>query len=396
MKKTFGMMMLLLVAVLMASCDKLFGGGSGMGYEVTAIAFQEEENGDWGLMDMDGNVLVKPKFKGYVTAVINGAFSVLNEEDSEYTLYVLDGDKPRKIGTYQDVGAFTGNLCPVTDKNNNMKYVDKEGNSPFDIKKIKGKKVVSAFNFFCGLAMVKLENDKWGYINEQGETVVPFKYADAWNFVEDLAVVYLDPQEDEGAKWGVIDTQGQMLFTKKFSDMEPSAYRYYNGLMPVVNQSDGRTVLLDREGKTVKKMKEGVYVGAIYDEVFTVYDQENEKTYLMDVDGKSNLKGKYESLSYNGPLLVGSTDRKRNYLLNLEGEKLAKLPDGYVTLFEPEYKNYDNRFLVGEYEQGYKLLDGQGNEVETKADLFNVSSGYYYGASVRMEEEEEYYEDYEE
>ena len=109
MKSLWKILPLVFVALLVASCDKLKG-GSGAGYEMEAFGFQSEEDGKWGIMDMDGNVIVKPKFEGSITAVINGSFSVYDEEESEYTLYSLVDNKPKKIGKYRDVGGFTGNL----------------------------------------------------------------------------------------------------------------------------------------------------------------------------------------------------------------------------------------------------------------------------------------------
>ena len=58
-----------------------------------------------------------------------------------------------------------------------------------------------AYNFSEGLALVKL-NGKYGYIDKQGNEVIPLKYDYANNFLEGLALVRLN------GKYGYIDKQG--------------------------------------------------------------------------------------------------------------------------------------------------------------------------------------------
>jgi hypothetical protein len=75
----------------------------------------------------------------------------------------------------------------------------------------------------------------------------------------------------------------------------------------------------------------------------------------------------------------------------MEGEKIKRLPKGYVVLFDPEYKNYDTRMLVGKYNEGYVLVDEKGEEVDCEAEIFDYGMGYYWG--VNAEEYEDEYDD---
>ena len=55
---------------------------------------------------------------------------------------------------------------------------------------------------FCeGLASVE-KDDKWGYINTEGEQIVECKFDDAYDFNEGFARVKKD------GKWGYINTKG--------------------------------------------------------------------------------------------------------------------------------------------------------------------------------------------
>ena len=149
MKKAFQLFAALFAAVLLGSCHK--ESKQEADFVVDYFAFQAEEDGEWGLMDSDGKVVVKPRYDNMPTCVINDMFSVYDEDDAIFTLYQIGkGAKPKKIGTYKDIGAYTGKLCPVVDDDNNMSYIDTDGKKVIDLKKLDGEKVMSAFNFFNG------------------------------------------------------------------------------------------------------------------------------------------------------------------------------------------------------------------------------------------------------
>ena len=398
MKKISLFSVLFFAAAMLVSCDKKSSGeaeeeqDNGQ-YQVDYFGFQEEEDGLWGLMATDGTVLVKPKFQNYISAVVNDRFYV--NDDDEYTIYTAEKN-PKKIGTYKNCGSFTGDLCPVQDMNDHILYIDKDGEKVLDVTEINGKKVQAAYNFFCGRAMINTEDGKWGFIDEEGEPVIPIKYADAWNFCEDLAIIYLDTptyEDDDTGKWGVIDTDGNKLFTKRFCDLKPSEFKYAGGLLEVVD-TDNNYYLLDKDGKEVLKLKENTFTNFISEDAINVYNTETSKAALIDREGEWIIRPRFQSISFNGKLLVACTEEEEYAIYTLEGEKVADLPEGYVYLFDKEFKDCDSYLLVGSWENGYKLFDSEGNKVDTKYDIYGYSTSYNWGFST--EEYDEEYEEYEE
>lgn len=398
MKKISLFSVLFFAAAMLVSCDKKSSGeaeeeqDNGQ-YQVDYFGFQEEEDGLWGLMAPDGTVLVKPKFNGYISAVVNDRFYV--NDDDEYTIYTAEKN-PKKIGTYKNCGSFTGDLCPVQDMNDHILYIDKDGEKVLDVTEINGKKVQAAYNFFCGRAMINTEDGKWGFIDEEGEPVIPIKYADAWNFCEDLAIIYLDTptyEDDDTGKWGVIDTDGNKLFTKRFCDLKPSEFKYAGGLLEVVD-TDNNYYLLDKDGKEVLKLKENTFTNFISEDAINVYNTETSKAALIDREGEWIIRPRFQSISFNGKLLVACTEEEEYAIYTLEGEKVADLPEGYVYLFDKEFKDCDSYLLVGSWENGYKLFDSEGNKVDTKYDIYGYTTSYNWGFST--EEYDEEYEEYEE
>lgn len=59
------------------------------------------------------------------------------------------------------------------------------------------------------MAAVK-KGDKWGFINENGEPVIPMEYDEAGYFKEGLACV------GKGDKYGFIDKQGKVVIPIKY------------------------------------------------------------------------------------------------------------------------------------------------------------------------------------
>ena len=379
MKKISLFSVLFFAAAMLVSCDKKSSDeaeeqDNGQ-YQVDYFGFQEEEDGLWGLMATDGTVLVKPKFQNYISAVVNDRFYV--NDDDEYTIYTAEKN-PKKIGTYKNCGSFTGDLCPVQDMNDHILYIDKDGEKVLDVTEINGKKVQAAYNFFCGRAMINTEDGKWGFIDEEGEPVIPIKYADAWNFCEDLAIIYLDTptyEDDDTGKWGVIDTDGNKLFTKRFCDLKPSEFKYAGGLLELVD-TDNNYYLLDKDGKEVLKLKENTFTNFISEDAINVYNTETSKAALIDREGEWIIRPRFQSISFNGKLLVACTEEEEYAIYTLEGEKVADLPEGYVYLFDKEFKDCDSYLLVGSWENTDRMFDLEGKKVETKYDINGYAKSY--------------------
>ena len=398
MKKMKCLSVLLFAAAMLVSCSQKPSGeeeaqNDGK-FQIEYFGFQEEEDGPWGLMAPDGTVLVKPKYDGYISVVVNGRFYVNTDEGC--TIYTAE-KSPKKIGKFKNCGSFTGNLCPVQDMDDRILYIDKDGEEVLDVTEINDEKVVAAYNFFCGRAMINTEDGKWGFIDESGEPVIPIKYADAWNFCEDLAIVYIDTptyEPDDTGKWCVIDTEGKKLFTKRFNDLKPSEYKFANGLLEVTDM-DSNYHLIDRDGKEVLELKEKTFTNFIGEDAISVYNTETSQAGLIDREGEWIIRPKFKSTSFNGKILAASTEDEEYALYTLDGEKIANLPHGYVYLFDKEFKDCDSYLLVGSWENGYKLVDAEGHKVNTKYPIHGYSTSYNWGFSTE-EGDGDYYEDYEE
>jgi len=95
------------------------------------------------------------------------------------------------------------------------------------------------------------ENDKMGFINAAGKEIIPCKYIGASYFSEGLASV-CDYNSIKG-EYGFINKQGKEVIPLKFIQSGTSSF--HNGLARA--QILGKTVLIDKTGKTVFKTSKG-------------------------------------------------------------------------------------------------------------------------------------------
>ncbi len=83
-----------------------------------------------------------------------------------------------------------------------------------------------AFPFSFGLALVRDENSKTGFINTLGEKVIPMIYDGGFSFTEGLAAMNSSKGFDGNnsfvsGKWGFIDVKGNVVIPFHFTDAKP-------------------------------------------------------------------------------------------------------------------------------------------------------------------------------
>ena len=123
-------------------------------------------------------------------------------------------------------------LKPKQDASGKYGFIDKQGNTVIPCK------YDNVWLFSEGLAGVEL-NGKWGFIDKQGNTVLPFKYDWAGPFIEGLAAVKLN------GKYGFIDKQGNTVLPFKYDYV----WLFSEGLAKV--ELNGKYGFINKQGNTV-------------------------------------------------------------------------------------------------------------------------------------------------
>ena len=180
-------------------------------------------------------------------------------------------------------------------------------------------------NFYEGFAAV-IKDGKWGYINSDGEEIIPCKYDGASPFSEGLACVYVG---DENMTIEFIDKKGNTVIKgyRGFAmngGMTYAPITFKNGLC-CVSDDEHNDIWIDRQGNVVDEPQ-------IDDEEFS-----SDGTERFNEDGKVGVK---DTL---GNVLIKA---KYSYVDNYsEGLALAYLYCGDKTIFGYVDKKGNDTFV---------------------------------------------------
>lgn len=161
----------------------------------------------------------------------------------------------------------------IANKNSSFFHVDKAGN------KLSDKTYESIYYLKDGFSAVRL-NGLWGFIDENFNQAVDFKFYDVHLFYENYAAVM-----DKDNKWGFIDTVGNVAI-----DFQYDEAGNFSEDLAAVKQGDKWTFI----------NKEGIVVtNTFYDEVRDLYEglaavKRQDKWGYIDKNGKEVISCKYD------------------------------------------------------------------------------------------------------
>jgi hypothetical protein len=170
----------------------------------------------FGFIDTTGKIVIEPQFSS-VEKFSEGLALVTDFDSNTYFIDTNGSRKEIPVSEGKLVKGFSEGLAVVKIRGK-FGYINKEGQlvipAVYDV----------AGSFKEGLAPVASSSDKgFGFINKQGETVVPFRYDWAHKFSDGLALV------KKNGLFGYIDKTGAEVLKPQFI----TANDFENGLAPV-------------------------------------------------------------------------------------------------------------------------------------------------------------------
>ena len=164
-------------------------------YNYTLIPF-ENENGLFGYMETDGDIVIKPQFEE-ASAFSNELARV--KIDGEYG-YINEDGKVVIPAIYTDGTSFRNNLAFVKAKENHYICITPEGRMKFEMEDCKAIRPFSGnMAAFCSVL------NKWGYVNVSGEIIFIPTFDKASDFHEGVAAVQMH------GLWGLVNEKGQFV-----------------------------------------------------------------------------------------------------------------------------------------------------------------------------------------
>lgn len=217
--------------------------GVGMVFQGRASVYKDDR---WGAIDKAGNILVPCEWD-YLVPESDGGYTV--KRNGYSGALAADGTVLIPCDRYTYVG-------PVINGARHIGLNDLWGLCTETGEIITPCQWRSTGYFHEGLAWVCGEGFSYGYINEQGETVIPtgYGYAHLEDFVGGSAAVRFT-----NGSWQLMDTRGRFLCEKPWDDMEQFAQ---GDLIPV--KKNGKYGFINRQGETV--------IPLVYDNAQHFYD----------------------------------------------------------------------------------------------------------------------------
>lgn len=341
---------------------------------ITHFAYQEVENGKWGIMSTEGEVIVPPTFQGMPTPVTDEMFFVLRE-DGTYELHNIN--EPEKIidANYADVTNFSGGKSYVIRKGENISCIDKEGNVlyqlPENIVQVKKGSLTS------NTLAVMNEDNQWGCMNTRNEMILPMKYFYTTPFIyanneyamimeingDTPNVYFISENGDKTPNINADNTNQTVLMIMGLT----SPFDLDNNIMPYV--SDGYIGLKDKKGDFIipadgkYKMIMGTSCGC------RIYRTERGAG-VMDNSGKIIIDDKYNFI--------------RDALLTNEKVFLANLNNqwGFLSIGEKQISSFkfDNIFPIEQNCSNFIALKDNESFLITKTG--NIVSPKFYNFNI--------------
>lgn len=237
--------------------------------EQLIFTFRSEDY-KFGLVSKAGKVVVSPKFKQVDQE--DGCLTIKGSKKDIF--YNLCAEEAKAVEVSRDeyfrIAKFFHDGLLRVSKQSKTGYLNYDGELVIPCQ------YYSENDFSDGRCLVQMEyKGKCGFIDTEGKLVVPFKYDDAKDFHGGFASVCVD------GLWGIIDKEGNEVIAPKF--------KYIDNYLRVYSSSSGG-------GNTSTGIK-------IYEGIF--FAKNNDKYGIVDAKGNEILPCTYDEFKvYDGASLV--------------------------------------------------------------------------------------------
>jgi|GEM_PF-6660584 len=385
MRKLLYIALTIATVALVASCSKLKkGSSSGADFEVEHrhghdnfrlqyLPFKDSaQSRKWGLIGLDGEVLLNDTLENEPSQVVSGIFAV--KEGGYYHYYTAKQSPERIGGDYVEAGLFYEDVAPCVERGKGyIEYIDKSGNVVFDLKEIDGHRVEWVTRFWNGLARVKA-GGKIGFINTKGEVVIAPRFLSATPFSDGASLVV----EDEGDnarnylshgdyKITTVGLDGGPLGASFSSKDKIGKLGFQNGLIAHTFKTDSDSIaseFVNLSGQVI------LPATTQYKEVTDMYGTRfgfNTGTAWGVADNQLTMliEPKLDGVLWIDDDVIAVKAYGRYKLIDYGGQNISKIYDNMFCV------DAGKHFLVKD-EKGYTIIDERGMEVTTPRERINL------------------------
>lgn len=339
------------------------------------IPFQEKENGKWGFMDYEGEVIIDTEFKERPSMAIDGVFlaSKTKKNKTKFQFYSIDDNKTKEQGNKWDRALnFSDGFAAVRNKDEKVKFINAEFKVAFSVE------AEEVGSFYNGLAKFKNSEEKWGFIDNTGKVKIKPKYDDVSSFgVEEYTTVSIVEEGEDGEEaanhYSIIDLDGNEIL--KLKDKYDYVGPYREELIQVRNTDEKSGELeigfINIEGEKIIKMKEWQSAYPFINGYCTF--MEDGEWGLIDAEGEKVISAKYSNalINMNNKIWVKENvddseenDNRKWGLIDKNGEKL-------IDYDYKEYLPFYCNTTIAKRKKKWVFIDDEGEEINDN-DFFSI------------------------
>lgn len=372
---------LVVLCISFVSCSKDESRG------VEFVPFQETDDGQWSMISPDGKVLFTEEFKNAPTVAKEERFMVKNESGL-WEIYTAE-EKPSKIGKeYAYASCFNDGKAFVSERNDYIKIIDKDGNELKKLDKI-GNKVVDAVSSISEGYAVYQTGDLYGAIDDDGGEVVKPEYLVLYACSDGKFIGINKKYEKEFKKkdgnkkisYDVIDTSGKVLFQINSDKYSNSGTRFIDGLLTVAVEKDGKEcwgLINDKNEIVVKPAEKIKGISDIKGDQF-VYNN-GEGYGVMNLKGENVVRAKYDYLYFDVKnRLVAITEKTKksfDYECKFIDDEDNQIGDEKFVSVNP-FAHFDGKHsFVKVSDRIWSIIDLDGKQVEKLPDIVNINLSF--------------------
>ena len=313
---------------------------------------------------------------------------MVKNESGLWEIYTAES-KPQKIGSdYVYATCFIDGKALVSERNDYVKIIDKEGNEIKKLDKIDNR-IVDAVNAFSEGYAVYQTGDYFGVIDDNGDEVIKADYLLLYDCSDGKFIGVNKKYEKEMKKtdkkrkitYDVIDSSGKVLFQINSDKYTNCGTRFIDGLLTVAQEKDGKEcwgLINDKNEVVVKPLEKIKSITDVKGDKF-VYNN-GEGYGVMNLKGENIVRAKYDYLYFDvKDRLVAITERTKNsfdYECTFIDDHDNQIGEDKYVSINP-FRQFDGKYtFVKVSDRIWSIVDADGKQVEKLPDIVNINLSF--------------------
>lgn len=333
---------------LLVACQQT---GNGI---VKALPFHNGQDTAWGFVNTDGSVRIPAgTFAQQPSAVVGDMFTLPSTQGLLQLYTINQPTVPVTLRTFARIGYFFDKVALAQETPDGpILIIDKEGRDIASTAQYPQYNIVQMHNFSNGRALFVTREGKYGYVDTEGNIIIPPIYDVAYDFCEEIALVGMNNSQGETG-YQLINPEGQVignvrlsgcLLDTRFSSNKLLFKELHNGHLGFLNKQGDAVLYLPTsvlqasrfchqtitirtdEGSGCMNDKGQISIPAIYQDAFMVdrdrvAARHGNQWGLLDTSGKTVTAFCFDTISNfyaDGHAIV--KDKTSYHFINRKGK----------------------------------------------------------------------------